>query len=395
VLAISQLFEDFEYSKPPTDRFAITHYNTAINLLVHGPPPSVDTVLLVCVLFICVEFLRGNRAAAITHAAHGVQLLNAAGRNSRLIGTYSQISVFPTFFIEDDVGCPLSQKASKAGDSLIYSCTFEAQSALDSLILRLLDIIRSGTQYRLDKMAESPPQELFDAQIEAQKDIDAWERAFNKLQCTRPAADREDTASLALMTRHGLVKLWLSECLKKDEMCFDDFRDEFVQILAWARKAAELLEARRKKPAKFTFETGFSPMLHFLAYKCRYLPLRLEALSLLRRLSSERESLWDGSLIYTLSRRIIEVEHDIDLSGDYDVNDDTLPPDSKRVKGFLVGESKEALIWDTSPGETVCFLLWSPESGCIYQKQSLTMQTQKLHCQETMTPGCPGTYLSV
>ncbi|RGP76960.1 hypothetical protein FLONG3_4898 [Fusarium longipes] len=363
VLAISQLFEDFEYEKPSTDKFAITHYNTAINLLVHGPPPSVDTVLLVCVLFICVEFLRGNRAAAITHAAHGVHLLNAAGRNSRLAGTWSKISVFPTFFIEEGVGYPLSQKAGEGCP--IYSTTSEAQYALDSLILELLRIIRAANPYRLEIIDVDLPQELYDAQRQAKKDLDAWEQAFNKLQCTRSAANREDTASLGLMVRHRIMKIWISECLKKDEMCFDVFKDEYVEILVLVRKAAAILEARRKKPTKFTFETGFSPMLHFMVYKCRYLPLRLEFLSLLRRLSSERESLWNGSLVYTLSRRIVEVEHGIDLSGDYDANDDTLPPDSKRIRGFVFGESQEVLIWDVSPEDVVYFRTWSPESGAL------------------------------
>ncbi|CAF3535330.1 unnamed protein product [Fusarium graminearum] len=321
VLAISQLFEDFEYSKPSVDKFAITHYNTAINILVHGPPPSTDTVLLVCVLFICVEFLRGNRAAAITHAAHGLQLLNAAGHNSRLAGTYNQISVFPTFFVEDDIGSPVNG----SGECPVYSSTSEAQYALDNLVLRSLGVIRSGNP-----------------------------------------------------------NMWLKECLKQDEMCFDDHKDEFVQILAWARKAAEKLETRRQKPTRFTFETGFSPMLHFMVYKCRYLPLRLEALSLSQRLSSERESLWDGSLIYTLSRLIVEVEHGIDLSGEFDPNDDTLPPDSKRIRGFLFAGRQEPLIWDTTPADVVYFRMWSPESGCTYRKESLT-RTQRLYCQETAT----------
>ncbi|GKU19608.1 unnamed protein product [Fusarium langsethiae] len=333
VLAISQLFEDFEYSRPSADRFAIVHYNTAINLLVHGTPPSTDTVLL---------------------------LLNAAGHNSRLAGTYNQISVFPTFFVEDDMGRP----ANKIGECPVYSSTSEAQYALDNLVLRSLGVIRPGNPYRLEKMPQKPPQELFDTQREIQKDVGAWEKAFNRLQLTRPVADREDTASLALMMRVCLSKIWLNECLKQDETCFDDYKDEFVQILAWMRKAADILETRRKKPTRFTFETGFSPMIHFMIYKCRYLSLRLEALSLLERLSSERESLWDGSLIYTLSRLIIEVEHGIDLSGSFEVNDDalTLPPDSKRIRGFLFAGRQEALIWDTSPADVVYFRLWSPET---------------------------------
>jgi len=397
VLAISQLFEDFEYLKPETDKFAIMHYNKAIHLLVQGPPLSVDTILLVCILFICVEFLRGNRAAAITHARHGVQLLNAAGHNSRLTNTYHQISVFPTFLMDESVGCPLGNGKTKDGDYAIFSSTNEAQYAMDDLCFRGVRVIRSGSVYRLEKVFEDPPQGMFDAQASVLQDLASWKKAFDKLQCTRPVAAREDSAALALMARHYSIRMFVRECLKKDEMCFDDHKDEFLETLTWARKTAEILETRRKRPTRFIFETGFNTMLHVMVYKCRYLPLRLEGLALMRRLSSERESLWDTSLIYSLSRRIVEVEHGIDLSGDYDTNEQTLPPSSKRIRGFCFGGCKEALVWDTSSGKTIDFIMESAEGGCMLRK-GFSRNSDKLYCQQKVTRGCPmgqGTYLSV
>lgn len=399
VLCISQLFEDFEYFKPATDKFAITHYNTAINMLVHGPPPSVDTVLLVCILFICIEFLRGNRAAAITHVTHGMQLLLGAGQRSRFASTYSQISVFPTFIFEEAVGSAFSQRApGEGGECPVFSGTKEAQCVLDDLISKAVRVIRAGNPYRLENFRESPPQEIFDARAEVQQDMELWEKAFNKFTDTRSPSDREDSASLALRARHLLIYIWIQECLKADEMCFDDYKEEYLQILDWSRREADMREVRRNRPTRFTFETGWNTMLHFMVYKCRYLPLRIEGLSLMRRLSSERESLWDASLMCILTRRIIEVEHDIDLSGNYNVNVDALPPDSKRIRGFMFGENKEALTWDISSSKTIHFLMWSPESGCISQKESLSRYRQKLKSQQTVTRGClagQGSYLSV
>ena len=398
MLSISQLFEDFEYSRPEVDRFAIMHYNKAIHLLVQGPPASVDTVLLVCVLFICVEFLRGNRAMAITHARHGLQLLNSAGHNSRLTNTYHQISVSPTFLMDESVGCPQEKSTKKEGDYLIFSTTKEAQYVMDDLCFRGVRVIRAGSPYRLEKPFENAPQELFDAQASVLQDLASWKKAFDKLQCTRPAAVREDSAALALMARHHSMRMSVAECLKKDEMCYDARKDEFLDMLTYARKTAEILEASGKKPTRFTFETGFNIMLHNLVYKCRYLPLRIEGLALMRRLSSERESLWDTSMVYSLSRRIVEVEHGIDLSGDYDVDDETLPPSSKRVKGFCFGGRREALVWDTSPRKTMDFIMESPDGGCMLRKERLTRQTDRFNWQRTVTRGCPrgqATYLSV
>ncbi|KAJ4011512.1 hypothetical protein NW752_008515 [Fusarium irregulare] len=397
VLAISQLFEDFEYSNPETDRFAIMHYNKAIHQLVQGPPASVDTVLLVCILFICVEFLRGNRAAAITHARHGLHLLNSAGHNSRLTNTYHQISVLPTFLMDESVGCPL-EKSTKEGGDFIFSSTNEAQHAMDDLCFRGVRVIRAGSPYRLETPFEDPPQEVYDAQANVLRDLASWKKAFDKLQCTRPPAVREDSAALALMARHYSIRMFVRECLIKDEMCFDDNKDEFLATLTWARKTAEILETQRKRPTRFIFETGFNTMLHVMVYKCRYLPLRLEGLALMRRLSSERESLWDTTVVYSLSRRIVEVEHGIDLSGDYDANDATLPPSSKRIKGFSFWGKREALVWDASSRKTIDFIMESPDGGCMLRNEWLTRQTDKSDWQPTVTRGCPrgqGTYLPV
>ncbi|KAJ4269814.1 hypothetical protein NW762_001483 [Fusarium torreyae] len=384
VLAISSLYESFEPScsnQPRVDRFAIVHYNQAISLLVHDPKPSIDNVLLVCVLFICIEFLRGNREAAISHASHGVRLLNAAGHNSRLSTTFSQMSIFPLFFIKEGNEFPLlARNGSTDEKSPIFFNMSEAQHALDHLCIRTLRLIRAGNPYRFDAAQETPPPEMYEARHQAMKDLEAWDEAFKKFQATRLAADRADTASLALLTRQKLTKIWCSECLEKGEMGYDALKSDFVKIVGYARKAAQNLKARRMTPAKFMFDTGFNPMLHFIVKKCRFLRLRLEALHLLRTLASERESLWDASLMYDVSRRIIEVEHDIDVLGDFDPDDETMPPDEKRVRGFYFKEGEETPLWDTS-AEIIYFVVSNPEGGVAVRKDFLKRDGD-FHCQQ-------------
>ncbi|KAF5638182.1 FAD-binding protein [Fusarium tjaetaba] len=370
VLAISSLFESFEPAKESAaDEFAIMHYNKAISILTRDSKPCVDTVLLVCMMFICIEFLRGNREAAITHASHGVHLLNSEGHKSRLANTFAQMSVFPLFFIEVGTDFPLLQ-GDEAADlkSPVFYTISEAQHALEHLSIRIIKLVRDGNAFRLHVVDEEPQEWVLDEQAEAKQDLEAWGLAFERFRAFADARE-EDLTVLALITRYRLMKIWIVNCFERGEMEYDSMKEDFVTIVECARKAAEYHEVQRTTPGKFMFNVGFNPMLHFTVWKCRYLSLRIEALSLMRRLSSQQEALWDAALMYNVSRRIIEVEHGIDLCGDYDINDAILPPDENRVKGFFFRESPEveSVMWDKN-AETVYFLVAHPEGGVIYRK---------------------------
>ncbi|RBA17410.1 hypothetical protein FPRO05_02134 [Fusarium proliferatum] len=387
VLAISSLFESFEPTRESVaDEFAIMHYNKAISILTRDTKPCVDTVLLVCMMFICIEFLRGNREAAVTHASHGVQLLNSEGHRSRLANTFAQMSVCPLFFIEVGTDFPLLQGDEDADlKNPVFYTISEAQHALEHLSIRIIKLVRDGNAFRLHAVDEAPQEWVLDEQAEATQDLEAWGVAFERFRDNRPfGEDSEDLPTLALITRYRLMKTWVVNCFERGEMGFDRMKDDFVTIVDCARRAAEYHEAQRTTPGKFMFNVGFNPMLHFTVWKCRYLSLRVEALSLMRRLSSQQEALWDAALLYNVSRRIIEVEHGIDLSGDYDLYDERLPPDENRVKGFFFREGPEAesIMWDKN-AETVYFLMAHPEGGVLFRKDYVKNKDLVSDCGQT------------
>ncbi|KAL2691407.1 hypothetical protein Neosp_001792 [[Neocosmospora] mangrovei] len=336
VMAISSLYENFDPSVSGVatmDRFALFHYNQAIKRLVEDPAPDMDLVLLVCILFICIEFLRGDRHTAINHAHHGVQLLNQAGKNSKLTAVFSQMSIhsgtdFPhltTHAFDNNAANP------------VFRSLIEAQHALDLLGIRMFSLIRSSYPYRLGMDPGTPPQEILDEQFFLGRDMTAWGDAFARFQASRSPDRREDVISLALKTRQMVGRIWVAECLNKEEMGYDARKSEFEEIVRCARLAAEKndsLDREGLPRPKFMFDLGFNPMLHFLVLKCRYFNLRVEALALLKKLSYARESLWDSSLVYDVSKRIIEVEHNVKLPTDKVIDDETLPTDLERVRSF-------------------------------------------------------------
>ncbi|KIL92970.1 hypothetical protein FAVG1_04151 [Fusarium avenaceum] len=322
VLAISSLFESYSLSlnaEPAFNRFAVLHYNRAINILVNHTAPSIHLVLPVCVLFICIEFLRGNSEAAVIHASHGVELYKATADNSRLSTILSQMNMFPLFFVEGGDEFPLLRRETNGtveGPPEFFNMG-EAQSIFGHLCVESLRITRAVNSYQFNT-DKKPPEEVITMQREAEQDIQAWGDIFDKFQAARPDTDRDDSTGLALMLWYKLIKLWLSECLETNETEDDALRDDAI---SWVRETAESLKTPQIKNAEFIYSTGFNLMLHFTINRCRYRPLRIEALSLMRKLSRENKDEWEEPLA---------VEHDAEHSEENDINDEALSPGRER-----------------------------------------------------------------
>jgi hypothetical protein len=193
----------------------------------------------------------------------------------------------------------------------------EAQSIFGHLCVESLRITRAVNSYQFNT-DRNPPEKVKTMQREAEQDIEAWGDALDKFQATRPDTDREDSTGLALMLWYKLIKLWLSECLEMSKTEDDALRDD---VISWVRKTTENLKTHQIKPAEFIYSTGFNLMLHFTINRCRYRPLRLEALSLMRKLSSENKDGLDEPLA---------IEHDSVHSEENDINDESLSPGRER-----------------------------------------------------------------
>ncbi|KAF7558758.1 hypothetical protein G7046_g5397 [Stylonectria norvegica] len=365
VLAISSLYENFspESLQPQHNAFAIRHYNKAIQLLLGDKAQTVDTVLVVCALFICIEFLRGDHEAAISHSRHGVHVLNTAQKPSRLAVVFCHMSIFPFFFGETISDFPLiANDVPKAAAN--FPSMIEAQYALDLLAVRSVRLVRDSDKYRLGVAAEeAPPPSLLDEQRQVGVDLDKWEKAFSRFSASRALNTHQDTASLALKMRCLVCRVWAENCLSHTETSYDKHKSTFEDIVNMGRVVLSNIEDGKAARPRFMFDMGFSPILHFVVTKCRHLKIRLAALNLMEALSCPRESLWDAGTMYTICKRSIELEHDVVLTsetikGMIDGDDETeLPSDAGRIRDYLLLNNSDLL------GRQICFLMWSRSGG--------------------------------
>lgn len=340
VLAITSLYRRFgDQDRQPTSEpchdgsaFALQNYNAAIRGIALKSPENLEVVLLVCTLFVCIEFLRGNVQAAISHAAHGISLLNSSQAKSETTPIFRHLSIFPRFFGASVSSFPVLADIERHADTCKGGLP-EAVESLDELLSRSVRLVRMTGHSRLSALpGDRPWQLLLRDQQNLEADLDEWWTSFNVLRATG-----HESPSPILEMRYLVAKIWTRACLNPDEMGYDSHIDDFRRVVQIATEVRHAINVVGEN--KFTFSMGFCPLLYFVVLKCRHLKLRLAALSLMELLSCQREALWDYRIMSAVGVRIIEIEHDIritpnDVRG-WEALDESMqvpPKDSQRIR---------------------------------------------------------------
>lgn len=325
VVAISSLYEQIQIDPdsvyPLVDnRLALNHYNSAIRKL--KTMENEPLVLLVCVLFVCIEFLLGNRVAAISHCNHGVHILENVEASYPWTKEYlapiiRRLTMFPFFFTLDGSDFPKLLGLEDQTPASFNSID-EAQYYLSSITSRTIRLVRWGDTYRLGDMRHKPVSEdLLSEQDTIRSLLSEWNSRFLDLRDRSDAPVLPDEMLCSIISRYEIACIWVEAAFEYSEMVYDEYLDKFRSMVA---RAAELQASKTSKPdsiqngPKFIFEMGFLPLLYYIVIKCRCLETRTQALLLMKSLGVAKENLWEASTMHAAGRRIVELEHDFVFS---------------------------------------------------------------------------------
>ncbi|TLD28957.1 hypothetical protein PspLS_03580 [Pyricularia sp. CBS 133598] len=374
MLAISLLFEDFEpgWKKRGCDsdkEAALIHYNRALRI-VASKELGTDVVLVMSILFTCVEFLRGNQAAAVTHCRHGTLVSRLPGyRNDEVMTVLRQLSPVPYFFSSGDF--PVLETLDQADR---FDTVSQASHAMDELMAQAIRLVRSLDDYRLGvEDAATMPAGAQDTQMMIVTKLTVWKSAFEELG-NRVGVTPSSHA--LLLMRFRVCWIWSCIALRRDETTSDLFQADFSHIVDLAGSVSPVkgLEAG----TNFLFGMGMSPLLHFVVIKCRHLPTRLKALEMLRTMGKRRESLWDAATMYRIGEVLIKREHGVSVVPGMKLAAWELPADEKRVRDSYMED--EVLVERDHMGKEVLrrriylfppsFFLLSTLAAAVVSKQS-------------------------
>nr|RBQ86824.1 hypothetical protein FVER53263_00082 [Fusarium verticillioides] len=326
VLSISSLYEEFARGSRITRQvcgstFAVNHYNAAIK---HVKSASDEQMILVlCVLFICIEYLQGDFDAALEHCRHGIMILNNSSRPEwmcqYLVPIFRRMSITPFFFGGAKPPTRLPQLIGFETPIPLEFCdNREAQTVIDDLMIRIMGCLYDGN----------------DDRVELASLLGDWESKMDHLERVLPPSATSDKYAICGMRfKHKMAKIYIQKQQSHTEMWWDQHLNIFRDAVKLAEEAFLLSTApghQRIPQSSFSFEMSWLPMLFFIVLKCRDLKIRRMALSLLAHLGLAKEGLFDVGTLYRVGRRLIELEHDISLDDTAESVSEVVPPEEKR-----------------------------------------------------------------
>lgn len=347
-------------SVPEISDFALRSYNKAIRELLVGDPSADERkliTLVTCVLFVCIEFMRGETAAAVGHITGGLKLLNE-WQSSDSFGkpdasSISSIASDPDLY--DDLtsmftrlqlqaefskhalpysGCNICkpQKLEEDEETPSFHSLTEARNNLFAIAN---DCVSSILPTYEAKYARQIDTEMIVRRMRLEKKLRTWRRTFESSIAIKKSISTTQSAAATNILLIFCISLtvWAAVCLDVEEMSTDNHRAEFEDIIVLAKSVMDA-----GIDVGFQFEVGIIPNLHMAGSKCRFPDLRQEIIDIL---SSKhwREGLFDSQAsckFIKLIRRIEEESIDPDTG---------LPTETARVHfvdhSHFIGRSPE------------------------------------------------------
>ncbi|KAJ5792005.1 uncharacterized protein N7503_007983 [Penicillium pulvis] len=311
--------QDPAFVQLPYDHgFSLRHYNFAmkeIRSLKSVQADQLDTLLIVCVLFACIEFTRRDINAAMTHIKYGIDLLNESRHVSRIGAILRYMSLTPIFTIQSLWTLPVLTNCPSYQTPEQLNSFIEVQGSINSIQYDAVQLARMKEQHRVsqlhspDSLEEDMPHIVLQEQQRLNAAVESLRIKFADFRARLSIDPKFEHISCILQIRWLMLKIWVI-CLGEDDEVYDTCMDDFERLINYARKSQLLPTA-----PGFMLEVGLLPYLYFVIAKCRNLQLRLRALSLIQKgYNHNVDIFWDPSIIYRMSKRILRAEHGLEIN---------------------------------------------------------------------------------
>ncbi|KAF2722659.1 hypothetical protein K431DRAFT_283797 [Polychaeton citri CBS 116435] len=355
-------------SFPDDDQVALSHYNKAIELLgrrMHQPGQSAEVALLACILFICLEFLRGDVEPALRHFRGGMGIImgsiacsgsyktNATAMRIRdsMLPFFNRLEILSALFGNDaswDYPFELHYVVADTFDS--------AKQARDSMVHLMnlcLRFIRSMKYHKYNQSSITPDHLAEQARL--RNELYRWRSVFETyLARTAYQLTPDDIYAANVLEIHRLVAMtWLCVVTSPEEIMHDTFNREFETIVSLAEQMLSVASSRQQAPkhaSSFLFDMEMVSPLYWVGIKCRHPRTRRRAIAVLRSVH-RREGLWDSNMAAAVAQRCMELE-EVGLST---LDGSELPSENMRIhNSYLQSEAgmnptKHMITFQTKP----------------------------------------------
>ncbi|KAJ5935617.1 hypothetical protein N7466_005164 [Penicillium verhagenii] len=340
------------------EQFTLQQYNKAIHHLrwMKGSTHknTLRVALVTCMIFVTLEYLRGQYQMGSAHLRYGLQLLASMSTtqprsslspnvlspaedfaHNALIDSYSRLSIQAAMFghVPSHM-CIMTRDPQVHAIPYAFTSILDARRTLDDLLNRGYCLKRHFYNIRFSQsQSKTIDPEIAETQHGIVTDLVLWRKAYNasiaRLESEANCKDKFGNTLLPLY--HEMATIMASVCLSDDEMIFDSYTPNFLAILAkfielwniWASASIQIQEVKDlfSTPEShgechgFTVESGFIPPVYYTALKCRIPRLRRQAIRILRA-APHREGVWNGLLLANVLEEVVKIEEEGICSND-------------------------------------------------------------------------------
>jgi hypothetical protein len=344
------------------EHFMLQHYTKAIrHLQPHFSTKdrtSVRVALIACLVFVCLEYLRGRFKTAQTHLWSGLSVLkelqipsdrnnNNEGRlwkpshdaiDNWVADAFSRLHVLEELFhhhsyqppclVLQDPGC-----SEISVTRLTFHSVNETWQQLEHILHKVLHLTQQARQERRSEnyLTTVQTSTLLGRQRDLQTKLTNWLDTYeSSKKMTLPLTERPGRVSRLLSVYHAMASIMADSCLwTEDESIFDSYTERFVFIVHQSAVMWKLGSPYARPQTLFQGEVdmsrsiadvGWIPPLYYTALKCRVHRIRLQAVRLLES-ASHREGIWDSKIAAAGARKVMEIE-EADFYTGLDTTDD-------------------------------------------------------------------------
>lgn len=354
-----------EHGSNEQESSTLKHYVKAIS---HLKPhfstkdrASFRVVLIACVTFVYLEFLRGHFRTAQTHLQNGLKILREThllfngndgilrsnpcleSTDDWIVEAFSRLHLQVELFKHAyQHPCIVIQPASPEIQILAFHSINEAWQQLGQLlndVFYLTHLARQQAAYECVRKQLLLLEDQQRIRSELVRWLEIFEAFQKPLQGFRPT--QEVKAYQLLYTYHTMTSIMLVTCLRpSDESVFDLHANQFVLLIRqlttlWT--TASTIAPVRAEPgdmSRSVVDMGWIPVLYYTAVKCRVHRIRLQAIRLLES-TSHREGIWDAKTAACVARKVLQME-ERDFYKDVDTADDFSLSSSPRSQDLSV-----------------------------------------------------------
>lgn len=380
ILAVGSLHEAVAHDGPPIGQdklskkqvFALQQYNKAISLLrqqlneedQHEP----FVPLLLCALFVCMEYMQVNRRHSFMYLLQGRKLLHNSTSLTSSQHDLIRQTIAPVFIRSCLASYVFGALPMPIPDALnpyvevpaVFRSGYEARDAFYPILDRCLrfrhlyklnrqrkdQTLATDFSYRASSLDE-PEAEVYEdlavSRAEQQailSRLSSWHSAFSVLAATKKqdAFLWAPSVILVQMLYHASI-IWASTVFAENETDYDAYVGHFSAMLPFCTAYLDVTKSGAcKKPLEqsstmrntksnirtaewslpfmkqdenkidFSFESGVIMFLLFIAAKCRHSGVRNAAVELLFKYSKRQENISSASFTAYLASRWVETE---------------------------------------------------------------------------------------